>query len=159
MDIKNLTKQQKILFGIVGFVVIFGVLVVLGIIPGLKKSNTGPGGSSSGQMTLEFWGIDKKEAFNDLINSYQSIAGIQINYTQVNEDNYEEKLIDALASQRGPDVLMIKHNWVPKHYEKLYPIPKSGLSTKELKEAFVDVVADASTSPSPQSQYAQAWEY
>ena len=142
MDIKNLTKQQKILFGIVGFVVIFGVLVVLGIIPGLKKSNTGPGGSSSGQMTLEFWGIDKKEAFNDLINSYQSIAGIQINYTQVNADNYEEKLIDALASQRGPDVLMIKHNWVPKHYEKLYPIPKGGLSTKELKEAFVDVVAD-----------------
>lgn len=141
MDIKNLTKQQKILFGVVGFVIIFAVLVILGVIPGLKKSSTGPSGSSD-QITLEFWGIDKKEVFNDLINIYQTAANIQIHYTQVNPDTYEDDLIDALASQRGPDVLMIKHNWLPKHYEKLYPIPSSGLSVKELKEAFVDVVAD-----------------
>ena len=142
MDLKNLTKQQKILFGVVGIIIFFGLLVILGIIPGLKKdSNIGPGGSSN-EITLEFWGIDKREAFSALIDAYQNTAGVRINYTQINPDTYEENLIDALASQRGPDILMIKHNWLPKHYEKLYPIPTNGLSVKELKEAFVDVIAD-----------------
>lgn len=142
MNLQNLTKQQKILFGIVTVIVIFIILVVLGIIPGLKKSTTGPDGSSSA-IELEFWGIDKPEAFQGLINDYQANnSGITINYIQVNPDNYEEKLIDALASRRGPDVLMIKHNWLPKHFEKLYPIPAANLSVKELREAFADVAAD-----------------
>ncbi len=142
MDLKNLTKQQKILFGVVAIIVFFIVLVVLGIIPGLKKTTVGPNGSSS-EVELEFWGIDKSEAFQNLINNYQTAnAGIKINYVQVNPDNYEEKLINALASRRGPDILMIKHSWLPKHFEKFYPIPTSSLSVKELKEAFVDVVAD-----------------
>ena len=142
MNLQNLTKQQKILFGIVSVVVLFIVLVILGIIPGLKTNNTGPGGSSD-TVELEFWGIDKPEAFQELINDYQTVnAGVKINYIQVNPNNYEEKLIDALASRRGPDVLMIKHNWLPKHFEKLYPIPTTSLSVKELSEAFADVAAD-----------------
>jgi multiple sugar transport system substrate-binding protein len=142
MDLKNLTKQQKILFGIVAAVVIFIVLVILGIIPGLKTNNTGPGGSSI-TTELEFWGIDKPDVFRVLIDDYQATnAGVKINYVQVNPDNYEEQLIDALASRRGPDVLMIKHNWLPKHFEKLYPIPATSLSVKELREAFADVAAD-----------------
>jgi len=142
MDLKNLTKQQKILFGIIAVVVLFIVLVILGIIPGLKTANTGPGGSST-TAELEFWGIDKPEAFQELINDYQTAnAGVKINYIQVSPNNYEEKLIDALASRRGPDVLMIKHTWLPKHFEKLYPIPTTSLSVKELGEAFADVVAD-----------------
>ncbi|MDD4412917.1 MAG: extracellular solute-binding protein [Patescibacteria group bacterium] len=141
MDIKNLTKQQKILFGFLAIIVIFILLVILGVIPGLKKNS--PGGSSTATVELEFWGIDKESVFSPLIEAYQaSNSGVTINYVQVDPDEYEEKLIDALASRRGPDVLMIKHNWLPKHFEKLYPIPAASLSVKELKEAFVDVVAD-----------------
>ena len=141
MDIKNLTKQQKILFGFLAVIVIFILLVILGVIPGLKKNS--PGGSSTAEIELEFWGIDKENAFSSLISDYQaSNPGVAINYVQVDPDDYEEKLIDALASRRGPDVLMIKHNWIPKHFEKLYPMPTASLSVKELKEAFVDVVAD-----------------
>jgi multiple sugar transport system substrate-binding protein len=143
MDLKNLTKQQKILFGVVGIIVIFAILVILGIIPGLRKnSNIGPGGSSTPEATLEFWGIDKREVFSSLIDAYQNTAGIKINYTQINPNTYEEDLIDALASQRGPDVLMINHNWLRKHYEKLYPIPSGTLSIEDLKNnIFVETVA------------------
>jgi len=141
MDLKNLTKQQKILFGFLAVVIIFILLVILGVIPGLKKGSSING--SPTEVELEFWGIDKESAFRPLIDSYQSAnSGVTINYVQVDPDDYEEKLIDALASRRGPDVLMIKHNWLPKHFEKLYPIPTANLSVKELKEAFVDVVTD-----------------
>ena len=137
----TLTKGQKILFFIAGAIILIVILMALGILPGFKKG--GPGTGEQAEATLEFWGIDKESAFRDLIDSYQSAnQTIKINYRQILPENYEETLIDALASRRGPDILMINHSWVPKHYEKLYPVPDTRLNIKQLKEAFVDVVAD-----------------
>ena len=137
-----LTKGQKIVFFAVAAVIFIILLMVIGVLPGLKKGNKGGQGTAA-EITLDFWGIDNEDAFRDLISDYQNLSkNIKINYRQVTPENYEETLIDALASRRGPDVLMIRHNWLMKHFEKLYPIPSAKLSIKQLKEGFVDVAAD-----------------
>lgn len=139
MNVGNLTKSQKIVFYIGGGIILVILLMILGVLPGLKKSNPNNGGGT-GSVNLEFWGIDSEDTFHDILSSYMAVnKSVQVTYKQINPDTYESDLINAMASQRGPDVLMIKHNWVPKHFEKLYPIPTASLSIKQFQDGFVDV--------------------
>lgn len=138
MNFSNILKNKKLILYILIGIAVFFVLVFLGIIPGLKKDKEG----SATEITLKFWGTDPADYFADLISSYQTAnSNIKIEYKQIDADNYESSLINALASQNGPDILMIKNNWVLKHSDKLYPIPATWLSVSQLKEGFSDVVA------------------
>lgn len=141
MPVQNLTKNQKIIFFTVAIIILIVVLMAVGILPGLKKKSGNTGNQA--QISLEFWGIDSAEAFKTAIDGYQNInQNIKINYRQVAPADYEETLIDALASQRGPDILMFNHFWLPKHFEKFYPVPTALLSIKQFREAFADVAAE-----------------
>ena len=118
MDIKNLTKQQKILFGFLAVIVIFILLVILGVIPGLKKNS--PGGSSTAEIELEFWGVDKESAFSPLIETYQaSNPGVAINYVQVDPDDYEEKSF--VVCNAWPLGGSQRHSCPTRHYENTDP--------------------------------------
>ncbi|MDP2856272.1 MAG: extracellular solute-binding protein [bacterium] len=138
----NLTKNQKIIFFVVAAIILIMILMAVGILPGFKKKTGGTG--SQAEISLEFWGIDSADAFRAVIESYQNAnQNVKITYRQVSPDDYEETLIDSLASSRGPDVLMFNHFWVPKHFEKFYPMPTNLLSIDQLREkAFAAVVAD-----------------
>ncbi len=136
---QQITKSQKIIFIVIAAIVLIIVLMVLGILPGLKINDQK---SSTKQIpiTLEFWGIDNESAYVPIIEKYRALHNnITINYHQINEENYENQLIESLAAQNGPDILMLKHNWIPKHYNKLYP---SDVLLKDLKLTFVDVVSN-----------------
>ena len=139
MPQQGLTKSQKIIFIVIAIIILIVVLMLLGIIPGLKSQEKNPP-SEMPAITLEFWGIDNSDAFKSVLEGYQTIyPNVTINYQQIDEADYENKLLNALAAQKGPDIIMIKHNWVPKHLDKLYP---SSISIKDLKAGFVDVTAD-----------------
>ena len=137
--VQTITKSQKIIFLVAGAIILIIVLMALGILPGLKSYQK----KSSSQLpaaTLEFWGVDDYDAFKSILENYQTVhSNITIHYRQINRNEYESQLLDALAAQKGPDALMIKHSWIPKHYNKLYP---SSILLKDLKATFVDVVAN-----------------
>jgi len=136
---QQINKSQKIIFIAIVAIILIIVLMVLGILPGLKMHQKKPSSKLS-SVTLEFWGIEDKKNYEPVIEKYVAAnSNVTINYHQIDEKNYENQLMEALASQKGPDVLMIKHNWVPKHYNKLYP---SAATLKDLKLGFVDVVAN-----------------
>jgi len=136
---QELTKSQKIIFIAIGIIVLVVILMILGILPGLKSTSKKPANQLP-KVTLEFWGIDDEDAFKSALQSYSTLyPNVSINYHQINPNDYESQLVDALASQKGPDILMIKHNWVYKHGNKLYP---TDISLRDLKSGFVDVVAD-----------------
>lgn len=140
MNFNQLSKSQKIIFGIVIFFILLFISVLTGILPGLKITNNGAGGLSG---EVQFWGIDSEDAFSEDIDSFNSIyPNISVVYKEFNPNSYEVDLLDALASGNGPDLLMIGHNWTPKHFEKLAPIPSKWLSIKNFKELFVDVASN-----------------
>ncbi len=74
-----LTKGQKIVFFAVAAVVFIILLMVIGVLPGLKKGNkAGPGAGA--EITLDFWGIDDEDAFKEIISDYQNLSkNIKIN--------------------------------------------------------------------------------
>lgn len=93
--------------------------------------------------TLEFWSVfDDSDVFDALILQYKKVApNITINYSKKNIVSYEQDLVNALATGRGPDIFSIHNTWLPKHKNKLAPVPEAIISAKRFGELFVDVAS------------------
>jgi len=102
------------------------------------------GGFSPGpkRVQLEFWGTyDDPYIFSDIIRDFKKIyPNISIRYRSIPFESYEKTVIDALAAGQGPDIWMIHSTWLPKHKDKLRPLPKDlDYSLADFKNDFVDV--------------------
>jgi len=93
------------------------------------------------KITLVVWGFDEEEVFDEIFKNYHKLhKNVKIEYFQKDYRNYEEELLDALASGKGPDIFPIKNTWLLRHKNKLAPMPPKMVPFKEIEEAFVDVV-------------------
>ncbi len=140
----QLTKTQLTIIFAVVVVVLIIVLIFIGVLPG-RKQNGGSsiGGIGGGQQTeIIFWGVENEQAIRPIIDSYSQVNKIaRIAYTQFNENNYEKRLVDALAAGRGPDILMFHNTWLTKHYGKVMPLPvESGFSITQMRQLFPQVI-------------------
>ncbi|MCD4760619.1 extracellular solute-binding protein [bacterium] len=119
-------------------------------------------------ITLEYWGVwDTPQQMSELIKAYRSShPTISVNYRNFRYDEYERKLLEAWADDRGPDIFAIPATWLKNYQHFLEPMPPSvripvyemqgsikkevvtvlrdfrGLSTFELKDRYVPVVYD-----------------
>ncbi len=140
----NLTKNQiTIIFG-AALVVIIIVLIFIGVLPGRKKDG-GPGLGTIGneqQMEIRFWGVEDEQLIRPILDSYSQVnKAARIVYTQFSENDYEKRLVDAMASGQAPDILMFHNTWLPKHAGRLLPLPAaSGFSVTQLRQLFPQVV-------------------
>ncbi len=117
-----------------------GVLVTIGlallIVFGLQR----PQSELSGNLV--FWGVfDNPSVIDNAIQSYKKIRPkVTVTYRQINADNYENDLINALAGENPPDVLMFHNTWLPKHFNKVAPFSENQLALKDFKLMFPTVV-------------------
>lgn len=74
-------------------------------------------------ITLEMWGLfDDSDVYEPIIEAYMADhPRVTIRYTKLLWDEYEDKLVNAIASGRGPDIFMIHNSWMDKHLDKLAP--------------------------------------
>ncbi|MCL4405429.1 MAG: extracellular solute-binding protein [Patescibacteria group bacterium] len=130
------TKQQKIIIGIIGFVVLFFLLVFLGVIPGLRRS--GPSAS------LTVWGVgDNGSVWGPSVQAFEkTYPNISVSYTQLDQASYESKLINALAAGQGPDIFMFNNSWLPKHNNIVVPAPSSLISASTFESIFPQVATN-----------------
>jgi len=117
-----LDKLNYIIIGIIAAIIIFVLLLVTGVIPGLRSP-------VSEKCTLTVWGAFEdsgvKDAFEEISAAYKKENGAcEVKYFQRDYLNYERDLVDALASGNGPDLFYIHNSWLPKHKEKISPMPQ-----------------------------------
>ena len=133
-----MSRNQKIIIGAVGFVVVFFVLVFLGWIPGLRNNN---GLNSGKKVELAFWGVADSVVMQNVIEYYQEYhQNVVVFYTQFDESNYEKKLIDAMAAGESPDILMFRNHWLVKHGGKIVSAPTDKISLTQFRNLFPKVV-------------------
>ncbi len=129
------TNKLYIIVGVL-MVAVF-ILIFFLVFGGLNKSEQ--------RIELEFWGVfDNPRAYEEAIRTFrQANPFINVRYVPFPFEEYEKAVIDALASGRGPDIWMIQSSWLPKHKDKLYPLPQDdkGLNYKlvNFRQDFVDV--------------------
>jgi len=129
-------KNKKItLFSLIILPVFFSGVFAAGLSP-CKEPAPAP-------ATLEFWSVfDDSDVFDPLIKKYTEIyPSITINYSKKNIVTYEQDLVNALATGRGPDIFSIHNTWLPKHKNKLAPVAEAIISPQRFGELFVDVAA------------------
>lgn len=142
----SLTKNQIVIIGVAGLVILFFVLLFLGVIPGLKSGGNGGGLTlpNGPQVQLTFWGVSDagdRSAVQTLIDEYLKIdKSLSISYRYFdNADTYEKTLINALATNQGPDIFMLKNGWLLKHFAKASPIADTSLSLSQFRQLFPKV--------------------
>lgn len=131
-------SQQRILF--IGGIAVILVGAVLAFAFGFKAP------PSIENVNLEFWGVyDDLEFFDELIGEYtRNFPNVNIIYRQKNFDSYEDDLKDAFAANRGPDIWMMHNTWLPKHKDKISPLPsgEKWMTLKEFGDSFVDAAIE-----------------
>jgi len=95
-------------------------------------------------ITLTVWlAYEDKRNFDDVILSYQADRpNVSFEFIEKEGATYEQDLVDAIAAKNGPDIAMLKQDWLPKHADKLVAMSESAESVEEFKEVFVDVVGN-----------------
>lgn len=132
------TKAQIAIIGVGVVLFLFIVLLFMGVIPGLRSTETP---DISGALTV--WGVeDAPGTIDTLISQYNAIhPNVAVTYTQMEAATYENDVIEALAGGRGPDIFMIENTWAPKHADKLAFLTQDQFSVAQLESEFPKVVA------------------
>lgn len=106
-------------------ILLLGTLIVSG--QGCLSSNLQTPPASSKPLTLTYWRVlDDGDAFDEIINAYRALhPNVTVNYRKLRLEEYERELLDALAEDRGPDILSIHNDWVRSYQSKLLPAPAS----------------------------------
>lgn len=138
------TDSRKLTYVLGGAIAVMVFIAFVFILSNVGGQQTG------GDVTLTVWGVfDDRAAFSAAFKGFETAnKGVHIDYRSFPPQEYEAAVINALAAGQGPDVWMMHHTWLPKHIDKIQPMPEKlagdkdpFMTVREFKDTFVDVVA------------------
>jgi multiple sugar transport system substrate-binding protein len=117
------------------------VIVLLIIVSVMFADN--PRQNNEEQVELVWWKtFQDRQDLAPLIEAYQQAhPNVVIKYSKKNIVDYEQELLNAIASGNSPDIFTIHNDWLPKHIDKMAPMPAGLMSERQYRDAFVDVAA------------------
>lgn len=142
-----LTRSKLIIFIIIGVVAFLGALAAAYfLIFGGDGGENPPPAPAQKPIVLEVWGLfDDSDIYEPIFSAYtKTNPRVTLRYKKFIWDDYEPTLMDALASQRGPDIFMVHNTWLGKHSGKLSPAPSGG-ALDFIKEAHFDFTKGRNT--------------
>lgn len=120
---------KLLIFAGIGLVLVAIILLVI-------KLTTGSKGGASGQII--WWGLwDDPAVVTPLITEYQaSHPGVKITYVKQSQQDYRERLTNALAKGTGPDIFTIHNSWVPMFKSDLDSLPATVMNPADYVKTF-----------------------
>lgn len=80
---------------------------------------------ASKPFTLSYWRVfDDVDVLRPALQKYQALhPNIHIDYRKFTSTEYENELLEALAEDKGPDVMSLHHTWLTRWQPRLFPVP------------------------------------
>ena len=126
-------KLQIIIIALAIAAGIFAILVFAGVIPGFS------GSSSKNKISLTMWGAISERALQSaLIDLKSSKYNIEISYQEKNPATFENEFVDALARQKGPDLVIFPSEMILPEKNKLQIIPFETIGERLFRDTFAD---------------------
>lgn len=125
---KNLSVFQLIIL------VVFGA----GAIAGVLAFTFFSGGTAAEQASLTMWGSVDRGTVSTVLKEIkfgENNPNIQLSYREVPEDVFDDAFVEALASQEGPDIIMLPHDKMLQHRDKLHVF--QNYSRQQFSDRFV----------------------
>ncbi len=126
-----MTNFQIIVLGLFIFLTIVGVAAFA-----LNRSS-----SLGAASEIVWWGTIRQSALTPLITQVNKANGstFKITYQEHNRDTIEAELVDALASGRGPDLILLPHTMIFSQAERLEIIPYASYPLADYNQTFLDL--------------------
>lgn len=132
----KLSSFQIILTAIFGVIAVVAMLVFSGVLPGYKKQ----GGSKGPTIQVSLWGpLPDGQISRVLSGVNKENKPYNINYTEIPAHSYEETVVNALASGKGPDFWIISQDMILKNKDRISVIPFLVYPERNFRDNFVDI--------------------
>src|SRR3989338_4349802 len=132
----KITPFQIILLVGFGVIAVVAVLIFSGILPGYKneRAQRGP------VVSISLWGTLRKNQISGVISAVnKENKSYRITYAEHTASSYENEVINALASGKGPDFWLISQDMVLKNKDKISPIPFAYYPERNFRDDFIDI--------------------
>ncbi len=129
-----MSKFQIIFITCILLLIVLALLVFSGIIPGL------PGRERGDPTPLVMWGTFSKSNIEQTLGilNTENKNIFFVKYFEKDSETYENELINALASGKGPDIFFLTQDLILKHSDKLHQISFESFSERDFKDTFID---------------------
>src|SRR3989338_9336928 len=119
---------QSIILAIFGLFIIAGLIVVA----------TVKGQGEEPVVTLTMWGSQPREHVEALTHYYFSENDkLKVRYVELDVSKLDQELLEALASGKGPDLILLPVELLIRHMDKLQIIPYTVVSERSFLDTYV----------------------
>jgi len=121
---------QIILLGIFGFFIVAGVITFATI-----RSD-----SEGSIEPVTIWGTLEEADIRAVVVAVNEDLSekLRITYIELREDEFEQELIEALASGEGPDLMFLSQDLILRHSDKVAVIPYESFPERNFKDRFIE---------------------
>jgi len=135
-----MSKFQLITLVIFGLIGLGGVLAFSGLLDNRSANSVG---------TITIWGTLPSTEISNTFAQLQVNKAINftVKYSGYTEEEFDSVLIEALASGKGPDAILMSDDLIGHYQDKIYIIPTTSFPARYMYDTFTD---EASLFVSPQ---------
>jgi len=125
---------QIVILAIFTFSLILAVLVFSGIIPIFDSTPAGVGG------TVTVWGTIPEEFLREPLKELneENENVFSVRYIEKSKDTFDQELLEALASGKGPDLIFLPQDLILRHADKVLPVPYENMSARSFRDTFIE---------------------
>lgn len=130
-------------------IIIALVVLVLGVLGFfIFKLLTGKVGNQAVELT--YWGLwEDDSTVSSLITEYETQnPNVKIKYVRQSQQDYRERLTNAIARGEGPDIFRFHNSWVPMFKNDLDNLPATVMNAAEFSQTYYPVASNDMTSGS-----------
>lgn len=131
-------KFKLILTGVFIFFIILGIVAFSTY---RSKNDT------SGNVEITVWGTVNKTVFDNYIEKYKQENNSQFNLTYVYKslDTIDSELVEAIATNKAPDAILIPHTLEKRYLDKVYLI--TSIQSRTFADTFIQEANDLYVQP------------
>src|SRR3989344_4811056 len=122
--------------------ILLGIFIVVGVFAVLVFSGVFSKGSGSSDQTVDtspvtLWGVYPQTIISRAVQEGKITFPVTFQYTQINPETFEDDLVEALASGKGPDAIIAPLSLTLSQADKLYTIPWQSIPERTMRDTFI----------------------
>ncbi len=115
----------------------FGLFIIIGIAVFALSKASNAGLSAN----IKIWGTISSETFNNMYNAspLKENKNLTITYVKKDAEDFDQDFVEALAEGNGPDIVLLREDYIYKHRNKLFTIPYASYPERDFKDKFIEI--------------------
>ncbi|NTV44801.1 MAG: extracellular solute-binding protein [Candidatus Yonathbacteria bacterium] len=124
---EKLSTFKIVITALFGASIFFGVITLV----------IGPDRSKGAKGDVLVWGTIPPDTMNLLISPLNTNS-LHVKYEEKDPKTYEQNLIEAFASGKGPDVFFLTNEMIVRFRDKVYTFPKETITERTFRDTYVE---------------------